>query len=238
MKNIYYAPFMEATQFGWDHPLFEEEVYIPMQPYLSYYKEYQIHSYWKCPAWQYYWKSAFVIFSQMDMIIQYDKKTGQVTQDTFKYIGLDEGLPPNEMMRPGPSNPYNGVIVGQIHQYHTLWSESRNKDLWVEIVSPPNFAEKGIEMITAEFPFNRWPRHMVSACRFNKEVTKISRGEPIGILRFKNFNNSNDSFSLERKEAPDKLKVKSHNLARIKDFLPGKSWDIIKESKCPMKRFW
>jgi len=238
MKNIYYAPYMEGTQFGWEHPLFEEEVYIPIESYLSYYKEYQKHTYWKCPAWQHYWKSAFVMFSQMDIKIEYNKETGIVTSDTFKYTGIDEGNSPPEVMRPGPPNPYTGVLVGQIHQYLTLWSESRSKDLWVEIISPPNFIKKGVEIITAEFPFNRWPRHMVSACRFNNEVTSISRGEPIGILRFKNFNNSNDSFSLERKDAPDKLRVKSHNLARIKDFLPGKSWDIIKESKCPMKRFW
>ncbi len=232
MKKIYYAPFMEASpQMGWYHPLFEEEVYIPIQPYLSYYKHYQLHSYWRCPAWQHYWKSAFVIFSQMDIRIEYDKATGVVTKDSFRYIGLDEGVPPKEIDGRGIPKPYHGVVVGQIHQYHTLWSESRNKDLWVEIVSPPNFAEKGIEIITAEFPI-RWPRPMVSACRFNNAVTEISRGEPIGILRFKNFKNPNDSFSLTRKEAPDRMKIKSHNLAKVKDFLPGKSWEVV-ERKCP-----
>ena len=76
---------------------------------------------------------------------------------------------------------------------------------------------------------------ILSACRFNNEVTKISRGEPIGILRFKSYDNT---VSLERKQAPDRLKIKSHNLARVKDFLPGKSWEIVKENKCPMKKFW
>ena len=56
MKKIYYAPFMEGYQFGWEHPLFEEEVYIPIQPYLTYYKKYhEKHTYWKCPAWKHYW---------------------------------------------------------------------------------------------------------------------------------------------------------------------------------------
>ena len=42
----------------------------------------------------------------------------------------------------------------------------------------------------------------------------------------------------KRKDAPDKLRVKSHNLARVKNFLPGKSWEIVKENKCPMRKFW
>ena len=92
MKKIYYAPFMEGYQFGWEHPLFEEEVYIPIQPYLSYYKEYhEKHTYWKCPAWKHYWKNAFVIFSQMDMTITYDKNTGVVDQWSYDFINVDEG---------------------------------------------------------------------------------------------------------------------------------------------------
>ena len=234
MKKIYYAPFMEGYQFGWEHPLFEEEVYIPIQPYLTYYKKYhEKHTYWKCPAWKHYWKNAFVIFSQMDMTITYKKDTGVVDDWSYKFINVDEGKAPPIMIR--PPTPYNGVLVGQIHQHFLLWSKERTKDIWVEILSPPNFAEKGIEIITAEYPFNRWPRMILSACRFNNEVTNISRGEPIGIIRFRNYDTT---FSLERKDAPDKLRVKSNNLASIKDFLPGKSWEIIKENKCPMKKFW
>ena len=236
MKKIYYAPFMENYQFGWEHPLFEEEVYIPIQPYLSYYKTYhEKHTYWKCPAWKHYWKNAFVIFSQMDMNIKYNKTTGVVDENTFVHINVDEGSSENVVMRPGVSTPsYNGVLVGQIHQHFLLWSKERTKDIWVEIVAPPNFANKGIEIISAEYPFNRWPRMIISACRFNNEVTNISRGEPIGILRFKSHDTT---FSLERKQAPDRLKAKSYNLARIKDFLPGKSWEIIKEKKCPIANF-
>ena len=234
MKKIYYAPFMEGYQFGWDHPLFEEEVYIPIEPYLTYYKKYhEKHTYWKCPAWKHYWKNAFVIFSQMDMTITYKKDTGVVDDWSYKFINVDEGKAPPIMIR--PPTPYNGVLVGQMHQHFSLWSKERTKDIWVEILSPPNFAEKGIEIITAEYPFNRWPRMMLSACRFNNEVTNISRGEPIGIIRFRSYDTT---FSLERKDAPDKLKVKSLNLSSIKDFLPGKSWEIIKENKCPMKKFW
>ena len=225
---------MEGYQFGWDHPLFEEEVYIPIEPYLTYYKKYhEKHTYWKCPAWKHYWKNAFVIFSQMDMTITYKKDTGVVDDWSYKFINVDEGKAPPIMIR--PPTPYNGVLVGQMHQHFSLWSKERTKDIWVEILSPPNFAEKGIEIITAEYPFNRWPRMMLSACRFNNEVTNISRGEPIGIIRFRSYDTT---FSLERKDAPDKLKVKSLNLSSIKDFLPGKSWEIIKENKCPMKKFW
>ena len=234
MKKIYYAPYMEGYSYGWDHPLFEEEVYIPIQPYITYYKKYhEKHTYWKCPAWKNYWKNAFVIFSQMDMTITYKKDTGVVDDWSYKFINIDEGKAPPIMIR--PPTPYNGVLVGQIHQHFLLWSKERTKDIWVEILSPPNFAEKGIEIITAEYPFNRWPRMMLSACRFNNEVTNISRGEPIGIIRFRSYNTT---FSLERKDAPDKLRVKSLNLSSIKDFLPGKSWEIIKENKCPMKKFW
>ena len=234
MKKIYYAPFMEGYQFGWEHPLFEEEVYIPIQSYLSYYKEYhEKHTYWKCPAWKHYWKNSFVIFSQMDMTITYDKNTGVVDQWSYDFINVDEGKSPPTLMK--PPTPYNKVLVGQMHQHFTFWSKEKTKDIWVEIVSPPSFAEKGIEIISAEYPFNRWPRMILSACKFNNEVTNISRGEPIGVIRFRSYDTT---FSLERKDAPDKLRVKSHNLARVKNFLPNKSWEIIKENKCPMKKFW
>ena len=234
MKKIYYAPFMENYQFGWEHPLFEEEVYIPIQPYLSYYKTYhEKHTYWKCPAWKHYWKNSFVIFSQMDMTITYDKDTGVVDQWSYDFINVDEGKSPPTLMK--PPTPYNGVLVGQMHQHFVFWSKEKTRDTWVEIVSPPSFAEKGIEIISAEYPFNRWPRMILSACRFNNEVTNISRGEPIGVIRFRSYDTT---FSLERKDAPDKLRVKSHNLARVKNFLPNKSWEIIKENKCPMRKFW
>ena len=234
MKKIYYAPFMEGYQFGWEHPLFEEEVYIPIQSYLSYYKEYhEKHTYWKCPAWKHYWKNSFVIFSQMDMTITYDKDTGVVDQWSYDFINVDEGKSPPTLMK--PPTPYNGVLVGQMHQHFVFWSKEKTRDTWVEIVSPPSFAEKGIEIISAEYPFNRWPRMILSACKFNNEVTNILRGEPIGVIRFRSYDTT---FSLERKDAPDKLRVKSHNLARVKNFLPNKSWEIIKENKCPMKKFW
>jgi len=236
MKKIYYAPFMEGYPYGWEHPLFEEELYIPVQSYLTYYKEHhEKHTYWKCPAWKHYWKNAFVIFSQLDMIIKYDKDTGIVDPNTSKYIGIDEGNTSNFIIRPEQPPIYNGVLVGQIHQHFIFWSKEKMKDIWVEIIAPPSFSKKGIELISAEYPFTRWPRAILSACRFNNETTTISRGDPIGIVRFRSYN---ESFSLERKEAPDRLKIKSNNLSRVKDFLPGKSWEIIKESKCPMKKFW
>ena len=72
---------------------------------------------------------------------------------------------------------------------------------------------------------------ILSACRFNNEVTHISRGEPIGILRFVPY------YTLERKQAPDRLKLNSQPCS-CKNFLPNKSWEIIKENKCPMRKFW
>lgn len=227
---------MEGHPYGWEHPLFEDEVYIPIQPYLTYYKEYhEKHTYWKCPAWKHYWKNSFVIFSQVDMTIKYDKSTGIVDPNTSKYISVDEGSSSNFIMRPDFTPTYNGVLVGQMHQHFIFWSKEKTKDIWVEIVSPPSFYKKDIELISAEYPFNRWPRAILSACRFNNETTTISRGEPIGIVRFRSHA---DTFSLERREAPDKLKIKSINLSHVKDFLPGKSWEMIKKSNCPMKKFW
>ena len=40
MKNIYYAPKMEGYVDEYYHPLFENEVYLPVKPYLQYYKDY------------------------------------------------------------------------------------------------------------------------------------------------------------------------------------------------------
>lgn len=249
MKKIYYAPKMEGYSNEYYHPLFEDEVYLPIKPYLQYYKEYHSkHTYWECPAWKEYYKNSFVIFSQIDIEIVYDKNSGVIERDSYKYCIFDEGndvpmisdfpydLNPNSKV----NLPFNGCAVGQIKQHYIFWTNYSN--LWVEILSPPDIMRThGMELITAEYPFSRWHRPLLCAYKFHNEKTLIKRGTPIGVIKFRNTKNHNDKFLLERKDASDTIKRKSLNHALLKKFLPNQSWDLIKddtESKCPFKRFW
>lgn len=248
MKNIYYAPKMEGYIDEYYHPLFENEVYLPLKPYLQYYKEYHSkHTYWECPAWKEYYKNCFVIFSQIDMKVIYDKSTGIIQRESYNYCIFDEGNDgpvmndfPYELSVNGGRLPFNGIAVGQIKQHYVFWTDHKN--LWAEIISPPDILKTlGMELITAEYPFSRWHRPLLCAYKFHNEETIIKRGTPIGVVKFKNTKKYNDKFNLERKDPPITIKRKSLNHSLLKKFLPKQSWDLIRndsESKCPFKKFW
>jgi hypothetical protein len=246
MKSVFFAPKMDGYNAPYDHPLFEEEVYINPVPYLEYYKEHHIlHDYWKCPAWQKSFKNAYVFFSQLDMEIQYDKNTGVIENNSFKYCTFDEGNPPgmHQSSFDGPPvhrppAPYNGIAIGQVKQQLIFWPDDDSKNIWLEILpTPDNFGKHGIELIGGEFPFSRWFRPSLFAYKFHNESTVIKRGEPLGVIRFKNLDDYLEDIKLERQDIPEKLMRKSLNHSLLKLFLPNKSWGLIKDSpskKCPV----
>lgn len=246
MKKIQYAPLMDNYRDSYNHPLLEDEVYIEPQRYLSYYKKDHIdHTYWKCHAWKHYYKNTFVIFSQQDIVVEYDKETGILSENSFNSFRFDEGKKANGMpnipiIGGDQPTPYHGVAIGQLTEHIFLWSSSKSKNMWVETLPPNNLIKKGMEMISAEYPFSRWYRPVTFAYRFNEQVTKISRGEPIGLLKFRNFDKDEDFF-LEKFYPSDRLISKSFNHATLKQYLPGKSWEMIKDnqnSKCPFKNIF
>jgi hypothetical protein len=246
MKSVFFSPKMEGYNSPYDHPLFEDEVYIPPVPYLEYYKEQHIdHAYWRCPAWQKSFKNAYVFFSQIDIEINYCKETGIISNTAFKYCTFDEGNPEGiENFSFGgppvhrPPAPYNGVAVGQINQQLVFWTESSNKNIWLEIMPTSNMMSKhGAELIGGEFPFSRWYRPSLFAFKFHQEKTAIRRGEPLGIIRFKNLDDYLEDVVLEKKEIPETLIRKSLNHSLLKIFLPNKSWGLIKDTpkkQCPI----
>lgn len=249
MKTVFFAPKMEGYSMPFDHPLFEDEVYLQPIPYLEYYKEQHVkHDYWKCPAWQKSFKNAYVFFSQIDMEVTYDKETGIVDNEAFKYFTFDEGNPPGmqNFSFDGPPvhrppAPFNGVAIGQTKQQLVFWSKDNSKSVWLEILPVPDFIRKhGAELIGGEFPFSRWFRPALFAFKFHQEKTTIRRGEPLGIIRFKNLDSYLEDITLEKTDIPEKIIRKSLNHSLLKMFLPNKSWSLIKEEpkkKCPFK-FW
>lgn len=259
MKTIYYAPKIENSgSKPYDHPLLEEEVFITVKPYLSYYKEHhEKHVYWNCPAWKKYYRNCFVIFSQSDIEIKFDKETGVVDPETYVYMNIDEGFAINDVNLFGrnmnigddprtmgtisnfPKPPYHDLIIGQLHQHYVFWTEPQINTLWVEIL-PPLIPPKKSELITAEYPIGRWLRPMICAYKFSENAF-IKRGDPIGIVKFKNSKNYDEDFRMVRKEIPANVMKKSHNHSILKKFLPNQSWDLIKndpKSKCPFSKFW
>lgn len=251
MKKVFYAPKMDGWNDAYNHPLYEEEVFIEPQSYLTYYKKYHSkHVYWECPAWQNYYKNCFVIFSQLDIEITFDKSTGRISNNSFKYCTFDEGNSENTFMdippdfHTDPRNavmPYHDLVIGQIRQQYILWTDTKIKNMWIEILPPIGIEQNGMELITAEYPFSRWMRPILCAYKFKNERTVIKRGDPIGVIRIKNLDRYTDSILLERKYPSENIQRKSMNHSLIKMFLPKKSWDLIKnkqESKCPFKRLW
>lgn len=251
MKKIYFAPKMDGYNPSYEHPLFEDEVYIPPISFLEYYKkEHEKHTYWQCPAWKKSLKNSYVFFSQIDIEVTYNKETGVISDESFKYFSFDEGTglvnesffysqPAEEPPKP----PYNGIAVGQINQHIVFWPENNKyKNFWLEILPIPNMiSTHGLELIGGEYPFSRWFRPALFAFKFHKEKTIIKRGQPLGIIKFRNIENYSEDFKLEKSMITNEIMRKSENHTRLKIFLPNKSWNLIKndkKSKCPFWKLW
>ena len=246
MKKVFYAPKIDNYNQPFDHPILDEISYIEPVPFLEYYaKHHKNHTYWKCPAWKKYYKNSYVFFSQFDIEVRYNKQTGIVDDEAFKHFSFDEAAGAKEEFfafnRPReepPANPYHGVAVGQTAQHIVFWpNKEKFKNMWLEILPIPDMiSTHNAELISGEYPFSRWFRPSLFAFKFHDEVTKFKRGDPIGIIKFKNLDNYMEDIILERKEIPDQIAKRSHSHSFLKIFLPNKSWNLIKDSqsKCPI----
>lgn len=247
MKTVLFAPRIDAYSQPYDHPLLDDTAFIGPEPFLTYYKDQYInHTYSKCPAWKTFYKNSYVFFSQMDIEISYNKETGVVENNSLNYCSFDEArgliheLMPFGPQRGGPKNPppYHGVAVGQINQHLMFWSKNDNcKNMWLEIQPIPDMIKThNAELIVGEFPFSRWFRPSLFAFKFYNEKTIFKRGDPLGIIKFKNLDNYTEEITLERVDPSDKIIRKFERHTRLKNFLPNKSWGLIKDAPakvCP-----
>lgn len=251
MKIVNYAPKIDNYRLPFDHPLLDEVAYIQPVPFLTYFKDqYSQHTYSKCPAWKTSFKNSYVFFSQMDVEIKYNKETGIVNDEAFNYCSFDEAkgliheiMPFGNRQSNKEAPPYHGVAIGQINQHVIFWPDDKNvKNMWLEIQPIPNMIQThNAELIGGEFPFSRWYRPSLFAFKFHNEQTIFKRGDPLGIIKFKNLDDYLEDIQLVRADPSDKLIQRSENHTRLKNFLPNKSWGLIKDApigKCPFKRFW
>jgi hypothetical protein len=249
MKTILFAPKIDGYPQPYDHPLLDDVAYIQPVPFLTYFKDQHVnHTYSKCPAWRSSFKNSYVFFSQIDIEISYNKETGVVNNDSFEYCSFDEAngliheLMPFGSQRGGPKNPpaYHGVAVGQINQPIMFWPKDKQfKNMWLEIQPIPDMIKThNAELISGEFPFSRWSRPSLFAFKFHNEKTVFKRGDPLGIIKFKNLDNYLEDVVLEKIDPDDKIIRKFESHSRLKNFLPNKSWGLIKEApkkSCPFK---
>jgi len=237
MKKIFFAPKIDNYNDPYNHPLLDEVAFIPPTKFLEYFSNNHInHTYWKCPAWKKYYQNTFVFFSQIDINIKYDIKSGIIDKESFKYCSFDEGadlthevfigeLPPEHP----PKIPYNGVAIGQIIQHYVFWPEKKDTDIWVEILPIPTMlTTHNVELIGGEFPASRWFRPCLFAYKFYSNETIIKRGEPLGLIKFKNLDNYLEDINIERSVIPDIISKKAFNHGFLKIFLPNQSWNLIK----------
>ena len=251
MKKVFYAPRIDDYNQPFDHPILDEVSFIEPVPFLDYFFDnHKDHTYWKCPAWKKYYKNSYVFFSQYDIQVEYDKKTGILDQEAFKYFSFDEASGAkqeffdfNRPKEEPPAIPYHGVAVGQSHQHFVFWPEKEKyKNLWLEILPIPDMIKThNAELISGEYPFSRWFRPSLFAFKFHNEITEFKRGDPLGIIKFKNLDDYQEDLKLIRKPIPDKIARKTYSHSFLKIFLPNKSWGLIKDApkkSCPFEFLW
>jgi len=260
VTKIYYNPnyqTIKATnslqQTDMVHPLFIDELYIPPVTYIEYAKDdHKDHSYYKCPAWKQYWGNTFVVFNQLDISFKWQKEDGLVYESSFPrnraadYIYVQEGKIgsyDSGKTKTAPISYWDHLVI-QWAQSMMFWPEKPNKNLWVEMVPFPELHHKtGMELICAEFPLGRWYRSINGAYKCWATSVDIPRGMPLYCVRFRGA--SDNSYELERwddLQPPKEVQRKFRTNQGIKNWLPKKSWAMIKddveEEKCPFEFLW
>ena len=261
--KIYYAPchhlpvgYIEQpreTEQGahpaniWDHPLHQESVFIPPQRVLDYEQGmHEAHTYWECPAWKSYWNNTWVVFSQLDLEVEYNKDTGRVTKTSFAvqsfrdHILINEGSLIDKNFHWDSSAmgcPYKGNLVFQMPQLLFMWLPNKDRNVWVELAAYPSlFHKTGLEFISVEYPFSRWYKAANPAFKAHGSKFKIKRGDPLYTMRFKG--GKNNAYTLKRwkdPEPPEWLKIRSNQHAALKQWVKKVSWNLIKSDKeCPV----
>jgi len=232
------------------HPTIIPEFYIPPVSYIQYAKEqHEKHSYYKCPAWQHYWGNTYVVFNQLDISFKWQKSDGLVYETNFDrhraldYLYIQEGtigtFDANDLRRIHRQQyPYKDFLVLQWAQSMMFWPKRPNKNLWVEMVPFPDLHHKtGMELITAEFPLGRWYRSINGAYRCHAEKVDVPRGTPLYCIRFRG---GDGDYQIERwpgLKPPHSVRRLFKLSQGLKNWLPYKSWGLIKddkeEKKCP-----
>jgi len=262
--KIYYAPcyhppvgYIEQDPRSntciWDHPLHSEHAFIPPQRALEYSAEdHKGHSYDECPAWRSYWANTWIVFSQTDLQIEYEKETGLITKTSFgtkpfrDYITLNEGKIYDNGTIWSSSYmgcQYVGNLVFQLPQLLFMWLPNNERNIWIELSAYPTlFHETGLEFISVEYPIGRWHRPANAAFKAHGSKIKIKRGQPLYTMRFRG--GKNNAYNLRRWEEPlppKDLQVRLNQHQALKQWVPGVSWNLFRkdeESKCPFYKFW
>tara|TARA_B100001113_G_scaffold317552_1_gene285035 strand:+ start:909 stop:1721 length:813 start_codon:yes stop_codon:yes gene_type:complete len=231
----------------WDHPLHNEGVYIPPQRVLEYEKDVHVgHMYWECPAWKSYWNNTWVVFSQMDLDIEWDKETGRITKTSFQLPAFRDHILINEGSLKGENYgwdgsrigcPYQGHLVFQMPQLLFMWLPNKDRNIWVEMAAFPSvFHKTGLEFINVEYPFSRWFKAANPAFKAHATKFSIKRGDPLYTMRFKG--GKNNQYRLERwkdPEPPEWIKIRSNQHSALKQWVKKVSWNLIKkDGKCPV----
>ena len=238
-----------SDQTDLSHPTTIPEFYIPPVSYIQYAKkQHENHSYYKCPAWQHYWGNTYVVFNQIDISFKWQKSDGLVYESSFdKHRALDYlyvhegsiGTEPKREYAGGKTYPYKNFLVVQWSQSMMFWPKKPNKNLWIETIPFPDLHHKtGMELIVAEFPLGRWLRSVNGAYRCHAETVNVPRGTPMYCVRFRG--GKDGDYLIERwpeVKPPDKVRRLFKINQGLKTWLPGKSWNLMKndveEKKCP-----
>ena len=231
--KIDYQPFFGGVLH--DNELFSsDENYIEVKSFYE--EEDKNYIFQKCPAWKHWASSSFIVYSQADIILFFDKNQRTIGSQYMSSQELNYWVQINM----DDDEWLNGVCpVIQIGQMMCL--DTNQKNVWVEQMPYFNkYADANYEIVPASFPFSTWKRPLSVAIKI-LDITKpivIRRGDPLYIMRF--YTDGFANFSVNRKKLDDNYftELKS-NMKWVKEN-PWKSWQKITnlfkketESKCP-----
>ena len=202
---------------------FPNEFVSGPKKYLSGYDMEYDHA--KCPAWKQYYSNTWVIAQPFDLGIKFkdDRLETNIPQKAYdQYFHVADTW-------------LNGEYP-EIQLKYNWFFWTKEKNVWVEQLSPPLLSRQGVELIQGTFPISVWFRPIVIGMKLIDNDIFLPRGTPLSHIRFP----CKDVVRLEQRDPPEDLKkqLKEHNTLRL--FAKFKSWDIIQQRlstqvSCPLK---
>ncbi len=221
----------------WDYTLgdnpnvqFPDEIVQDPKKFRAGYSSKYDHA--KCPAWKKWTENCWVVTQPFDIGMKCDTKNGklatdlsQKAYDAYVHVGGN-----------WLAGRYPEI---QFRLSYMLWTNE--KDVWVEQIPHPLLSRYGFELIPATFPISHWHRPLVVGMKIldTDQNLMLKAGTPLYYFRLYS-KKSDPDFIIERKAPPEEWHKMNRQSALLREYLPFKSWEIIKQrlsngGKCPIK---
>lgn len=205
----------------------------------------QRHEHLKCPAVTEWYKNTWIIHQPFDIKLIYHSKEHKIDTNANQLFDLrpvrkssEHNLIEDHTI---PSEDINFFPEAQFHAGYLFWTKANNT--WIEMLPHPESIKLGLELTPATYAISSWTRPTTFAFIIKKKdvIIDVPRGTPLYYVRFISKKYYNINVTLEKKQLPMNIFLKSYFDTNLKYLIPWYSWKLMqkrlknedKYQKCP-----